>query len=46
MFLTLLIVLTNLIPGDAIAIRSTNYKELNDTIFVLGDTTAELPYIG
>ncbi len=35
-----------LIPGDGIVINSTNYKELNDTIFVLADTTAELPYLG
>ncbi len=35
-----------LLPGDAIVIRSTNYKELNDTIIVLHDTTAEFPYIG
>jgi len=43
---SLLLSLIALIPGDAIAIKSTNYRELNDTIFVLGDTTAELPYIG
>ncbi|MDI6850576.1 MAG: SLBB domain-containing protein [bacterium] len=46
MFSSLLLSLIALVPGDAIAIKSTNYKELNDTIFVLGDTTAELPYIG
>jgi len=45
-FFFALVFLTTLSPGDGIVIRSTNYKELNDTIIVLGDTTAELPYIG
>ncbi|MEO0266077.1 MAG: SLBB domain-containing protein [candidate division WOR-3 bacterium] len=35
-----------LVPGDGIVIKSTNYRELNDTILVISDTTAELPYIG
>ncbi|HOK22648.1 MAG TPA: SLBB domain-containing protein [Candidatus Hydrothermia bacterium] len=40
------LILSSLVPGDAIVIRSTNYRELNDTLFVIADTTAELPYIG
>lgn len=46
MLISIILTLAALIPGDAIVIKSTNYRELNDTIFVLGDTTAELPYVG
>lgn len=47
LFSTLLSLLFyTLVPGDAVVIRSTNYRELNDTLIVLADTTAELPYIG
>lgn len=46
MWFTLLLCFQVLIPGDGIVIKSTNYKEINDTIFVLADTTAEFPYLG
>lgn len=46
MWFIIMLVVQLLIPGDGIVIKSTNYKELNDTILVLSDTTAEFPYLG